>query len=62
MRYMSIKDTCRETGLSQYYLRTGCKNNSIRHIRSGIKIYIDVDALMNVVKDYEKTIEKEDSQ
>ncbi len=60
MRYLSIKDTCRETGLSQYYLRTGCKNNSIRHIRSGIKIYIDVDALTDAVKDYEETIKKED--
>lgn len=60
MRYLSIKDTCRETGLSQYYLRTGCKSNSIRHIRSGIKIYIDVDALTDAVKDYEETIKKED--
>ena len=50
MRYLSIKDTCRETGLSQYYLRTGCKSNSIRHIRSGIKILIDVDALEKAIK------------
>lgn len=62
MRYLSIKDTCRQTGLSQYYLRTGCKNNSIRHIRSGIKIYIDVDTLSDTLKDYEKAIRKENEQ
>ena len=40
--FMSIKDTCQATGLSQFYLRRGCKDGTIPHIKSGTKFFINV--------------------
>lgn len=45
MKYYSIKDTCKETGLSQYYIRELCKKNSVPYIRCGLKIMISIDDL-----------------
>lgn len=33
--FMKIGDACRVTGLSQYYLRKGCKEGSIPHLKVG---------------------------
>ena len=33
--FQRIKDACQTTGLSQYYLRRGCKEGSIPCIKSG---------------------------
>lgn len=44
--YMRIKDACTATGLSQFYLRNGCKDGSIPAIRSGSTWYINVPALL----------------
>ena len=33
--FQSIADASRTTGLSQFALRQGCKNNTLPHIRSG---------------------------
>lgn len=44
--YQKIKDACAATGLSQYYLRKGCKDGSIPHIKSGETYYINVPALL----------------
>lgn len=44
-RYQKIKDACRATGLSQYYLRKGCIEGTVPHIRSGRVYYVDVHAL-----------------
>lgn len=44
--FLSIKDACKETGLSQFYLRQGCKDGSIPCIRCGTKLMINVPLLM----------------
>lgn len=44
--FMSIKEACQVTGLSQFYLRRGCKDGSIPCIKSGVKYLINVPALL----------------
>lgn len=44
--FQKIKDACRITGLSQYYLRSGCKDGSIPQIKSGAAYYVNVPALL----------------
>lgn len=34
------------TGLSQYFLRQGCKNGTIPHVKSGGTYYVNVPALL----------------
>ena len=41
-----IKKACKTTGLSQYYLRTGCKAGTIPHVKSGTVYYVNVPALL----------------
>lgn len=44
--FMKIKDACTYTGLSQFYLRNGCKDGSIPHIRSGQTYFVNIPALL----------------
>ena len=44
--YQKIADACKTTGLSQYFLRNGCKAGTIPHVKSGTVYYIDVPALL----------------
>ena len=44
--FMKIGAASRVTGLSQYYLRRGCKDGSIPHIRSGTVYLINIPALL----------------
>lgn len=44
--FMKIKDACAVTGLSQYFLRNGCKDGSIPCIKSGTVYLINVPALL----------------
>lgn len=44
--FMKIKDACRVTGLSCFYLRRGAKDGSIPCIKSGNTYYINVPALL----------------
>lgn len=44
--FQSIPDACEFTGLSQSFLRAGCRDGSIPHIRSGKKYFINVPALL----------------
>lgn len=41
-----IPDACRTTGLSQYYLRRGCRDGTVPHIKSGPVYFVDVPALL----------------
>ena len=52
--YQKIKDASRMTGLSEYYLRRGCKDGSIRCIKSRNVYYIDIDALMTQLGEISK--------
>lgn len=44
--FLSIKDACAVTGLSQNYLRQGCRDGSIPHICAGAKYLINTVALL----------------
>lgn len=44
--FQRIPQAAETTGLSQYYLRRGCKDGSIPHIRSGNVYLINIPALM----------------
>lgn len=44
--FQKIPDACRTTGLSQYFLRKGCKAGTIPHIKSGSVYMINVPALL----------------
>ena len=47
--FQKIPDACRTTGLSQYYLRKGCKSGTIPHIRSGPTYYINIPELLRML-------------
>lgn len=49
--FQKIPEACKTTGLSQYFLRKGCKDGSIPHVRSGQTYYIDVPALLQKLSD-----------
>ena len=42
-----IKEACKTTGLSQYYLRKGCKDGTVPCVKSGNTYYVNVPALLN---------------
>ena len=44
--FMKIKEACAATGLSQYYLRNGCKDGSVPCVKSGTVYFINVPALL----------------
>lgn len=47
--FQKIAEACKATGLSQYYLRQGCKDGTIPHVKSGGVYYINVPALMETL-------------
>ena len=44
--FMSIKDAATATGLSQFYIRNGCKDGSVPHIKSGNQYMVNVPLLI----------------
>ena len=44
--FMKIAAARRATGLSQFYLRQGCKDGSIPHIKSGTVYLVNVNKLL----------------
>ena len=40
--FQKIAEACKTTGLSQYFLRQGCKDGTIPHVKSGGVYYINV--------------------
>ena len=47
--YQKIALASRTTGLSQYFLRKGCKEGTIPHILSGTTYYIHIPALLEQI-------------
>lgn len=45
-RFQTIADASRTTGLSQYFLRRGCKAGITPHVKSGTKYLINVPLLL----------------
>lgn len=50
-QFQKIPEACKTTGLSQYFLRKGCKDGTIPHVRSGTVYYINVPALLDKLKE-----------
>ena len=44
--FQKIAEASKTTGLSQYFLRNGCKDGSVPHIRSGTIYLVNVPALL----------------
>ncbi len=44
--FMSIKEACMATGLSQSFLRSGVKDGSVPYIMTGAKYLINVPLLL----------------
>ena len=44
--FMKIGAASKATGLSQYYLRQGCKDGTIPHIKSGTVYLVNVTKLL----------------
>lgn len=44
--FMKLTDACRTTGLSNKFLRQGCKNGTIPHIMVGNRYYVNIPALL----------------
>ena len=47
--FQKIAEACKTTGLSQYFLRQGCKDGTIPHVKSGGAYYINIPALMEAL-------------
>ncbi len=45
--FLTIKETAQLTGISQYYLRNGCRSGSVPHIMSGSRFLINVPMLLD---------------
>lgn len=56
--FQKIADAATTTGLSQYYLRCGCKDGSVPHIKSGSVYYVNVPLLMRKLGADDGTKEK----
>ena len=44
--FQRIPDACRITGLSMYYLRRGCIDGTVPHIKSGTTYLINIPKLL----------------
>lgn len=44
--FQTFAEATRTTGLSTYFLRTGCKNGTIPHIKSGNTYLVNVPAML----------------
>ena len=44
--FMGIRDACAATGMSQFFIRQGCRDGTIPHVRSGEKYLVNVRALL----------------
>lgn len=44
--FQGIAQACKTTGLSMYFLRKGCKDGTVPHVKSGSTYKINVPALL----------------
>ena len=44
--FQKIPDACKTTGLSQSFLRKGCKDGTVPHVKSGNVYYVNVPLLL----------------
>ena len=53
--YQKIKEACKTTGLSQYYLRAGCRDGSIPCIRCNGVYFVNVPAFLQQLEEQSKS-------
>ena len=51
MKFCSVNEAARESGLSSHFLREGIKAGTVPYIMSGSKYLIDYDALMEKLRE-----------
>ena len=44
--FQKITDAVKTTGLSAYFIRQGCRDGTIPHVRSGSVYFVNVPALL----------------
>lgn len=44
--FQRIPQACTTTGLSQHFLRAGCKDGSVPHVKSGSVYLVNIPALL----------------
>ena len=44
--FLKIRDASKVTGLSQYFLRRGCRAGTVPHVRSGTVYLVNIPALL----------------
>lgn len=44
--FQKIADAVKTTGLSAYYLRQGCRDGSVPHVKSGSVYFVNIPALL----------------
>lgn len=44
--FQKIIQAARTTGLSQFFLRAGCRDGTVPHIKSGTTYFINIPALL----------------
>lgn len=44
--FQKIADAVKTTGLSAYFLRQGCRNGTVPHIKSGTVYFVNIPALL----------------
>ena len=47
--FANIKDAATITGLSMYYLRAGCRDGTIPHVKCGNKFMVNIPALLRLL-------------
>ena len=53
--YQKIKEACKTTGLSQYYLRAGCRDGSIPCIRCNGVYFVNIPAFLQQLDEQSKS-------
>lgn len=56
--FQKIADAVKTTGLSAYFLRQGCRDGSVPHIRSGTTYFVNIPALLRKLGADDGTKEK----
>ena len=56
--FQKIQQASKTTGLSMYYLRNGCKDGTIPHVKSGGTYYINIPGLLRNLEAMPEDIEQ----
>lgn len=60
MIFYSIRSAATETGISQDFLRKGCRNGTIPHIKCGAKYLVNVPLLLEQINNGQEKSEDAD--